>query len=88
LYHAFDLSTREHAKVTWERIAEFVSDPGINASLVEIRQAAISKITSGNFPDVLNLHGLSTLSIIRVLDICVWEEHHKHVEVTPNTCFF
>ena len=88
LYHAFDLSTREHAKVTWKRIAEFVSDPGINASLAEIRLAAISNITSGNFTDVLILARLSTLSVIRVLDICVWEEHHKHVEDTPDTCFF
>ena len=88
LYHAFDLSTREHAKVTWRRIAEFVSDPGINASLAEIRLAAISNITSGNFTDVQILARLSTLSVIRVLDICIWEEHHKHVEDTPDTCFF
>jgi hypothetical protein len=88
LYHAFDLSTRELAKETWERIGKFVSDPQINNSLISVRQAAVDRFTSEEFPDALNLAGLSKLSIIRVLDICVWEEHHEHVEDTPDTCLF
>jgi Family of unknown function (DUF6308) len=88
LYDAFGYAETCLAADTWEHLASLVSDSQIKTALKAIQNAAIGQFTPALYPQALNLAGLSTLSLIRILDICVWEEHHGHKGNKPATCLF
>jgi len=88
LYDAFGYAQTCLAADTWEHLANLVSDLQIRTALQTIQSAAIRQFTPALYPQALNLAGLSTLSLIRVLDICVWEEHQGHRGNKPATCLF
>jgi hypothetical protein len=88
LYEALDFSKKETGKETWSRLATWMSDATVISALSAIQQTATTAFGPTPRANALNPLGPSSLSLTRVLDICIWEEHHPHRENPPTTCLF
>lgn len=86
IYDALQLP--ERITLAWGHIATLVSDPVIAGELATIRSAAAAKFTRAAYPNSFNVGQIQNLSLIRVLDICIWTEHVSHRKVRPHNCLF